>query len=516
MIKKHLLGVSISVVLVVVLMTTVLHYSGYTISDFIGETASAEIEEFFDENGIFFPVKEDTKETITDLSKAFDIILNTGTRSFYEGYPIDQAFLMWLNKTYGDGVVMDIAYRMYEGYGDNDLWYRETGRTLHVLWMEYCDDLQYATYYLDNVYWMEESGDGIITIDFTGDINLADDWYTMQEAALRENGIYDCISEEVVKELQSADISVINNEFVFTDGGDRQVDKAYTFGAKTENVALLDVFGADVANLANNHTYDFRESGLSDTINTLREHGVVTMGAGMNLDEAKAIQYIVVNGRKIAFVSATEIERFTRYTKEATATEAGVLKTLDPAIYESVIKEAARNSDYVIASVHWGDEGKISYTAAQYNMARRFVLAGADAVIGGHPHRMQGIEFIEDSPVVFSLGNFWFSTGTLYTTIAQIQIDNDGEMSLRMIPCIQKDLTTSILNEEESVAFYRFVADVSRRISIDKEGYIYDTSYGVTDEISKHGKYYSGMAYDAHTGLKDLEDRVIDIVGNLQ
>ena len=53
MIKKHLLGVRISVVLVVVLMTTVLHYSGYTISDFIGETASAEIEEFFDENGIF-------------------------------------------------------------------------------------------------------------------------------------------------------------------------------------------------------------------------------------------------------------------------------------------------------------------------------------------------------------------------------------------------------------------------------------------------------------------------------
>jgi len=516
MIKKRIIGACISVVLVVVLGVGILHYSGYDLKDFIGEAASEELEDFFDENGLFKPAKEETKKAINDLSKAYGIILEKGTKEFYEGYPVDQAFLMWLNKSFGDDTIMDMAYRMYEGYGENDLWYRETGNTIHVLWLMYCEDMQYATYWLDNVYWMQTSNKDVITIDFIGDINLADDWCTMQEAATREKGIYDCISKEVVSELQSADISVINNEFVFTDGGDRQVDKAYTFRAKTANVEILDAFGADLANLANNHAYDYNESGLMDTIATLENHGVATMGAGANIEEAKAIQYFVANGKKIAFVAATEIERYTNYTKQATETEAGVLKTKDISIYEEVIREAAENSDYVIANIHWGNEGSFSYTGAQYNMAAKFVAAGADAVIGGHPHRMQGIEYINDAPVAFSLGNFWFSTGTLYTTIAQIQISSNGELALRMIPCVQKDLTTSMLSEDESEDFYKFVADISRSIAIDDEGYIYNTANGLSQEMTEDTYYRSGMSYATYTGLKDLEDRRIDIVGNLQ
>lgn len=517
MIKKRIIGAIISMIFVAVLGIGVLHYSGYSLQDFIGETASEELEEFFDENGIFKPAKEETKQAINDLSKAYGIILDKGTREFYEGYPVDQAFLMWLNKRFGDETIMDMAYRMYEGYWGNDLWYRETGNTLHVLWLMYCEEKQYATYNLKNVHWMESAEGDTITIDFTGDINLADDWHTMQEAVTRENGIYDCISPEIVKELQSADVSVINNEFVFTDDdSNRQRDKAYTFGAKTANVTMLEAFSADLANLANNHAYDYRAPGLIDTIATLENEGIITMGAGENLEEAKAIQYLIVKGRKIAFVSATEIERYTNYTKQATTTEAGVLKTKDLTIYEGVIREAAENSDYVIANIHWGNEGSFSYSGAQYNMAAKLVAAGADAVIGGHPHRLQGIEYINNTPVAFSLGNFWFSTGTLYTTIAQIEIDKDGDLALRMIPCLQKDLTTTMLSNTEAVDFYKFVADVSKNIAIDADGYIYNTANEQTDEQMRDAVYRSGMSYATYTGLKDLEDRRIDIVGNLQ
>lgn len=69
-------------------------------------------------------------------------------------------------------------------------------------------------------------------------------------------------------------------------------------------------------------------------------------------------------------------------------------------------------------------------------------------MIGGHPHRLQGVEFIKNVPVAYSVENFWFSTGKLYTTIAQIQIDDSGSLKLRMIPCIQDSLTTSILTEK--------------------------------------------------------------------
>ena len=337
----------------------------------------------------------------------------------------------------------------------------------------------------------------------------------MQALVQRENGIYDCIAPEIVEELQRVDLSVINNEFVFTDGGDRQWDKAYTFGAKTEHVAMLEAFGADLANLANNHTYDYRESGLMDTISTLESAGIETMGAGANLEEAKVIQYYVANGRKIAIVSATEIERYSNYTKEATETEAGVLKMLDPAIFYEVIREADENSDYVIVNAHWGIEGTYIYNSVQQSYAQGFVEAGADAVLGGHPHRLQGIEFIEGVPVVYSMGNFWFSTGTLYTEIVQLQIDNNGELAVRIIPCLQQNLTTRMLTEEEQDAFYKFMADISYGIVIDKDGFVYDTQNGKHAELLDGTNYQSSMNYGSYDGMIDLEGRAIDIVGNL-
>lgn len=453
---------------------------------------------------------------INDISTAYEIILDKCTSEFLEGYPVDVSFLHWVSSTYGEGVVTDIAYQMYEGNAHKDLWYELTGESMHVLWLKYCKELGFATYYLENVHWTECATEDVVTIDLTGDINLADDWYTMQAANLRANGIYDCISEEVVKELQSADISVINNEFVFSDGGDRQTNKAYTFRARTSNIRFLEAFGADLANLANNHTYDFRDSGLMDTIATLESVGIATMGAGENLEEAKTIQYYVANGKKIAFVSATEIEKFYKFTKEATATEAGVLKTLDPTIYKQVITEAQKNSDYVIASVHWGTEGTYNYNYSQYNLAKGFVEAGADAVIGGHPHRLQGVEYIDGVPVCFSLGNFWFSTGTLYTTIAQIQIDDKGELALRMIPCKQQDLTITMLSGAEADAFYKFMADISKNVAIDRDGYFYNTANGENLHMFLNGSYLSGKKYGSYNGSRDLEGRTIDIVGNLQ
>lgn len=516
MTKKSILGVCLFVFLIGAIGLGILHYGGFQWKDMIGEDASENMDDFLDSNPVFNSVRPQEKVEITDLSKAFEIILEKSTKEFYEGYPIDESFLHWVNNTFGDAVVMDLAYHLYEGNADVEMWYQTTGNTMHVLWLMYCQDLGYSTYYLENVQWMECANDEVITIDLTGDINLADDWHTMQAASTKSNGIYDCISKEIVTELQSADISVVSHEFVFSDGGDRQTNKPYTFCSKTANISLLDAFGTDIANLANNHAYDYRASGLMDTIATLEGYGITTIGAGANLAEAKTIQYYVANGKKIAFVAATEIEKYSRYTKEATATEAGVLKTLDPAIYNQVIAEAAKNSDYVIASVHWGVEGTYRYNTSQYNLAKGFVNAGADAVIGGHPHRLQGVEYIDGVPVCFSLGNFWFSTGTLYTTIAQIQIDDEGELALRMIPCIQKDLTTSMLSAEEQDTFYKFMADISKNIAIDKNGFIYNTANGANLDLKTDEYYQSGKSYGSYNGNVDLEGRTIDIVGNLR
>ena len=461
------------------------------------------------------PVQPETKKAINDMTKAFNILLERGTRKFYEGYPVDDTFLHWVNKECGEAVILDLAYRLYEGYDSTALWYYHTGSTMHVLWLQYCKDLQFATYYLDNVKWLDCASD-VVTLDFTGDINLADDWHTMQAAATKPNGIYDCIAPEITKELQSADLSVINNEFVFSARGEPLAGKAYTFRAKTSNVSMLELFGADVANLANNHVFDFGADSLMDTIATLENAGITTMGAGANIKEASEVQYFVANGKKISLVTATQIERYSNYTKEATETTPGVLKTKRPERYYAVIREAAANSDYVIANIHWGTEGRYNYAADQTTLAKGFVEAGADVIIGGHPHRLQGVEYVENVPVMFSLGNFWFSTGTLYTMIAQVQIDAAGEVAVRTIPCIQKDLTTSMLSAEESDAFYKFMADISKNVVIDKDGYFYNTAGGQNADMKDGINYQSGMRYDTYNGGLDLEGRPIDIVGNLR
>ncbi|MBQ8518111.1 MAG: CapA family protein [Agathobacter sp.] len=505
--KRRIGNICLLILLIVAIGIGVFQHSGVN----WGSVLSGEMK-----NPLLNLGRPEAKVVINDLSKAFDIILEKSPQEFYEGYPIDESFLHWVSNNFGDDAVMDIAYRLYEGYIDEELWYTYTDNSMHVLWLMYCRDLGFSTYQLEHVHWQECADENVVTIDLTGDINLADDWYTMQVAGTKNNGIYDCISEEVVQELQSADISVINNEFVFSDGGERQENKAYTFRAKTANVSFLSAFGADLANLANNHVYDFKASGLLDTIATLKGYGIETMGAGANLAEAKTIQYYVANGKKIAFVSATEIEKYYRFTKEATETEAGVLKTLEPTIFNQVIAEAKDNSDYVIASVHWGTEGSYKYNTSQYNLAKSFVEAGADAVIGGHPHRVQGIEYIDGVPVCFSLGNFWFSTGTLYTTIAQVQIDDEGELALRMLPCMQQDLITYMLSGEEADRFYKFMADISKNIVIDKNGFVYNTSNGANEHLKNDDYYQSGKQYSSYNGNRDLEGRAIDIVGNLQ
>ena len=511
---------------------------------------------------------------VTDLTETFDTILNYATKTTCKGCSIDESFLLWLDARYGDAAIIDIAYELSHGNSNAEIWYDNTGASIRVLWLRYCRDLNYSTYMLDNVVWLDDMNavdvdtdknvitDKTIKIDLVGDINLADDWYTM-DAATQRGGVSDCISENAQSELASADISVVNNEFVYEDGETPLAGKTYTFGAATENVKLLKIFSADLVTLANNHVYDYGEEGLISTLDTLDGAEIPYVGAGRNFEEASAIKYFVVKGKKIAFVSATEIEKFAKYTKEATENSPGVIKTIDTSLFCGVIAEAKANADYVIACVHWGIEGKNDFEAEQRRMAEDYVKAGADVVIGGHPHRLQGVEFIEDTPVAYSLGNFWFSTGTIYTTIAQIRIDGSGELSLYMIPCIQQNLTTSILTEEAEIDdFYKYVADVSYGVGIDADGKFYNSFKVIKDEsvnektnsdYSNAGKlnysnaadkimtesnmtesnitesniaddnitadifkYRSGTAYAVHSDLVDLEGRPIDIVGNLQ
>ncbi|MCI5873953.1 MAG: CapA family protein [Clostridiales bacterium] len=452
---------------------------------------------------------------VTDLTEAFDVILNGATKEFIAGYAVDESFLMWLDAQYGDEVILQLAYSVLDHDMNPEIWYKETGNSMHALWLRFCRDSGFQNYQLDNVYWQEAASPDEVVIGFTGDINFAEGWYTTEAMRNRQNGIEDCFSKDLLQTMQASDILIMNNEFVYMEAGRSEAvpGKAYAFRAEPDAVELLDVFGADAVTLANNHVYDYGETGLLDTMRYLAEEGIPYVGAGADIDEASKILYYVANGRKIAIVAASQIERTFQYTREATRTEAGVLKTLNPDRFLRVIEKADANSDYVIVVPHWGTEGTLYPDTSQRMLAERFVQAGADVIIGSHPHRLQGVGYVENVPVVYSLGNFWFSDGTLYTTVAQVVIQTDGEIRVRFLPCEQRDMVTSLLVEqEEKDSFYHYLAAISMRVGIDADGNVYDK--GAIEYPAMGIIYDSDISTTDILGVTDNEGNAIDIVGN--
>lgn len=457
---------------------------------------------------------EHTSYSLENIEQWQSAILESNNEGLFAGYPVDESFLLWIVRSYGQESLEQIAKAVTEEVVDAEVWYQVTGQSMHVLWLLYCQEMSYASYWLEPVIWQETANASVTTIDMIGDINLADDWYTMKAYKDRENNLSECISSELIEELSSADITLANNEFTYGTEGEPLSGKTYTFQADPSNIEILDTLGVDIVSVANNHVYDYGEEGLLTTLKTLENSKMPYIGAGRNQKEASAITYFVANGRKIAFVSATQIEKFYNYTKEATADTPGVLKTLDQKLFNTVIEDAKQHSDYVVVYVHWGTEGKLFADSDQRALAEGYIKSGADLIIGNHAHRLQGVEYIEGVPVIYGLGNFWFSTGKLYTTVVQYSIAADGSTSVRLLPCVQNQLTTSLLAEDKTVDFYHYVSDLSKNVAFDENGTVY--SMKNQPETVELWVYRSDVGYRSHSGGYDLKGNAIDIVGNIK
>lgn len=381
-----------------------------------------------------------------------------------KGYPLDQTFFEWVSQEYGDVCVTELTNELESAAPDPDIWHTLTGSSIHALWLLYCRITGYGDEQLKNTVWKECASPDEITLAFTGDINFSEGYSTTRHLDSCANGIADCFSEDLLAFMNGVDIMMVNNEFTYSTRGEPLKGKTYTFRADPSRAKLLHEFGTDIVNLANNHVYDFGPDALLDTISTLDAEQIPHVGAGADLSDASKPYYFICNGRKIAIVAATQIERSTNYTKEATEEMPGVLKTLNPDKFVKVIEEADQNSDYVIAVVHWGTEGDSSYGRDQESLAHAFADAGADAIIGGHTHCLQGFEMMDGVPVIYSLGNFWFSSRTLDTGLAKVTIAKDGQLSLSFVPCIQENFRTSLVTEaSERERIFTFLQKHSAR-----------------------------------------------------
>lgn len=286
-------------------------------------------------------------------------------------------------------------------------------------------------------------------IGFTGDINFTETGYVMTHAKNMPNSVLDCIDETFQNEMRAADIMLINNEFPYSDRGSPTPGKKYTFRAKPESVKYLNEMGVDLVSLANNHAYDYGYESFIDTIATLDSADIPYVGAGMNLEEASAPATFIINGYKVAFLACVGVESPIK-TPVATETSAGVMGSYDDGEkMTEAVREAKKTSDYVIAYPHWGIENTTTLTGAQQVNSRKYINAGADAVIGGHPHILQGIDFYNGAPIIYSLGNFWFNTRNQPTMLLKLEISEDGIKTI-IVPGTQAYSETHYMSSESA------------------------------------------------------------------
>lgn len=313
------------------------------------------------------------------------------------------------------------------------------------------------------------------TVCFAGDINLDENWSTTQTLNASENGIYDCIAPELIEIMNQADIMCLNNEFTYSRRGEALAGKAYTFRADPSRVEVLSQLGVDVVTLANNHIYDYGEEALLDTFDTLDSAHIPYFGAGHDLEEAMQPVYLEVAGRTVAFVGASRAEKY-KMTPQATEDSAGILRCYDTELFKQEIREANANADFVIAFVHWGTEYSYELEEVQLTTGKEYLDAGADAVIGAHSHCLQGMEYYDGKPIVYSLGNYWFNERTLDTMLVQLHFTGDDEkaqLELRVVPAIQSGCKTHYAEDaQEQERIYSFLEEISVNVEIDGDGIV--------------------------------------------
>ena len=264
------------------------------------------------------------------------------------------------------------------------------------------------------------------------------------------------------------DIFMVNQEFPFSDRGTAAADKQYTFRLPPEKVSMFHELGIDIVSLANNHAMDFGREALLDTCDTLDKAGIYRVGAGKNLDEAKKAEILTVKGKKIGFLGASRV--IPEGSWGATSSTAGMLTTYDPAVLLEEIEKTKQECDYLVVYVHWGIERHDRPEEYQRTLGQQYIDAGADLVIGSHPHVLQGIEYYKGKPIVYSLGNFVFGSSIPKSML--LTADWDGEnTTLHLVPATSSaGYTTALTEEGKKQEFFQYISDLSYGVFISSEG----------------------------------------------
>ena len=230
--------------------------------------------------------------------------------------------------------------------------------------------------------------DASVTISFAGDCTLSSYYGEVSSNTIESNYLQygeDYFFKNVADIFASDDLTVTNLECTLTGSTDR-VYKTFNFKADPSYVGILTAGDIECVNLANNHTHDYSDSGYQETTETLDAAGISWFAGGDTC-------LIEVNDILIGFSGIYECE--------------SGLACMDQAVANvEALREAG--AEIVVCQFHWGDENSYCPNSKAVTLAHAVIDAGADLVIGHHPHVLQGIELYQGKYICYSLGNFCF------------------------------------------------------------------------------------------------------------
>ncbi|GAA0599995.1 CapA family protein [Kribbella sandramycini] len=239
-----------------------------------------------------------------------------------------------------------------------------------------------------------------LTIAFGGDVNFHN-----QTQRLLDDDPATAFGD-AAPELANADVAIVNLETAITGRG-TAAQKRFLFRTDTRAVAAVKAAGVDAVSLANNHTLDYGQRGLTDTLAITKRLGLPTFGAGLNSTQAFAPWRTTIRGIRIAVIGVNQVEELATEWA-AGPRRPGLAIAIDHRQAVDAVRRARRTSDLVIVVPHWGSEFDRCPTPQQRALSADLSAAGADLILGAHAHVLQGMGYLGRTYVAYNLGNLLF------------------------------------------------------------------------------------------------------------
>jgi poly-gamma-glutamate synthesis protein (capsule biosynthesis protein) len=270
-----------------------------------------------------------------------------------------------------------------------------------------------------------------VTLAAVGDVLLS----RKIESTITEEG-WKAPFKNALRILAGADLSFCNLETPAALSGEPfpGKDPDVTFRAPPEALFGLKSGGFSVVSLANNHINDYGPEALAETLEALDLLGIERCGAGLNAEEAGRPAIVEAGGLRFAFLAYAEA-----MWSVIEAGEGPGVVILDRDRIAADVRAAGTSADLVVVSLHWGEEHQGKPRDSDRELARAVVDAGADLIIGHHPHVLQGAEFYRGSLILYSLGNFIFdmiSARTYESAAALVAFDREGPTEVAFRPIL--------------------------------------------------------------------------------